>query len=195
MDKELNSLEKVLDSIGRKAPESGHVSLDEILDAVGRRSFGPILLIAGLITVTPIIGDIPGVPTLMGVLVFLIAIQILFRREHLWLPDWLLRKSVDKEKLCKVINWLRKPAGRIDHLLRPRLTRFTRDQGVYVIAVTSILIAAAMPPMEFVPFSANGAGAALTAFGLALIADDGLLVLLSLLITAVTFGIVITVLV
>lgn len=195
MDEELNSLEKVLDSIGRKAPESGNVSLDDILDAVGRRSFGPILLIAGLITVTPIIGDIPGVPTLMGVLVFLIAIQILFRRDHLWLPDWLLRKSVDKDKLCKVVNWLRKPACHIDHLLRPRLTRFTRDHGVYVIAVTSILIAAALPPMEFVPFSANGAGAALTAFGLALIADDGLLVLLSLLITAVTFGIVISVLV
>jgi hypothetical protein len=49
----------------------------------------------------------------------------------------------------------------------------TRDAGTYVIAIACLAIAAAMPPMEVVPFSANGAGAALTAFGLALIAHDG----------------------
>jgi hypothetical protein len=38
--------------------------------------------------------------------------------------------------------------------------------------------------MEFVPFSANIAGAALTAFGLALIAHDGLLALLAFVLTA-----------
>lgn len=45
--------------------------------------------------------------------------------------------------------------------------------------------------MEFVPFSATGAGAALTAFGLALIAHDGLLALIAFLFTALTFGVVI----
>jgi hypothetical protein len=47
-----------------------------------------------------------------------------------------------------------------------------------------------MPAMELVPFSANGAGAALTAFGLSLIAHDGLLALLAFVFTAMTFGLV-----
>ena len=61
---------------------------------------------------------------------------------------------------------------------------------VRMIAIVCVLLAAAMPPMELVPFSANGAGAALVAFGLALIARDGLLAVLALLITFTTLGLV-----
>ncbi len=53
---------------------------DEIVEAVGERSFGSILLLAGIITLTPLIGDIPGVPSIMGLIVFLIAIQLLIGR-------------------------------------------------------------------------------------------------------------------
>jgi hypothetical protein len=68
---------------------------------------------------------------------------------------------------------------------------FTEGAGVYVIAIVCIVIAAATPVMEAVPFIANGAGAALTAFALSLIAHDGLLTLLAFLFTAGTLGLVI----
>lgn len=189
-NQEPTSLEQLLDRIGEAAAERDQVPLEAILDAVGRRSFGPLLLVAGLITLAPLIGDIPGMPTLMGVFVLLTAGQLLFHREHFWLPRWLLERSVTREKLCKAIEWLRRPARFIDRWIRPRLTMFVRGVGLHVIAVASIAVAAVMPVMEFVPFSANGAGAALTAFGLALIARDGLLALLALAITAGTFGLV-----
>jgi hypothetical protein len=44
--------------------------------------------------------------------------------------------------------------------------------------------------MEVVPFSANGAGIVLSAFGLALISRDGLLALTGLLVAAGTVAIV-----
>jgi hypothetical protein len=44
--------------------------------------------------------------------------------------------------------------------------------------------------MELVPFSANLAGIVLTAFGLALIASDGLLALIAIVLTAGTIGVV-----
>ena len=47
-----------------------------------------------------------------------------------------------------------------------------------------------MPVMEVIPFSASGAGAALTAFGLALIARDGLMALLALIFTVATGGMI-----
>ena len=191
MDQELTSLEQLLDCIGKANTSRGQVSLGAILEAVGSRSFGPLLLVAGLIILAPFIGGIPGVPTTMATLVLLSAGQLLFRREQFWLPRWLLKRSVARDKLCRGLKWLRRPAQFLDRLTRPRLTMFTQGAGIYVIAIACIAIAAVTPVMEFVPFSANGAGAALTAFGLALLARDGFLALLALLVTASFFGIVV----
>jgi hypothetical protein len=178
------NLQELLGQIETAAHETDSVSLERILGAVGQRSFGPILVIAGLVILAPLIGDIPGVPTLMAVLVLLIAVQVLMGRQHPWLPGWLLNRSVASKKLVKVIGWLRKPARFVDRLLRPRLQRFTHRAGMYATAILCIGIAAALPPMELVPFSANAAGIALTALGLALIANDGLLALIAFLISA-----------
>lgn len=173
-------------------PQKGdRPSLGAILEAVGNRSFGPLLLLAGLITFAPLIGDIPGVPTIMGLFVLLIGVQMLFRRKHFWLPHWLLSRSVAQDKLCKAVQWLRPAARFLDRLLRPRLTIFTSGVAVYLIAIVCILLALAMPVMELVPFSANGAGAALTAYGLALTMRDGLLALFAFGFTTATAGLVI----
>jgi hypothetical protein len=147
-------------------------------------------VVAGLIVLAPLIGDIPGVPTIMALVVLLVAVQVLLGRQHLWLPQWLLDRSIASEKLARAIDWLRRPAGFVDRLLRPRLQRLTRRAGIYATAVLCIIIAAAMPPMELVPFSANAAGIALTALGLALIADDGLLAIGAFVVSAGTIGLV-----
>jgi hypothetical protein len=60
----------------------------------------------------------------------------------------------------------------------------TKRVGLYAIALLCALIGVAMPSLELVPFSAHIAGLALTAFGLALIANDGLVGLFALTITA-----------
>lgn len=174
----LTTIRQVLDRILESSEDCDEVSIDDIIEMVGRRSFGPILLVAGIITLAPLIGDIPGVPTVMGVIVFLTAIQLLFNQQNLWLPNAILKRSVKREKLHNAINKLEKPAKFIDRLLRPRLTFLVSDVMIYAIAVVCLLISLAMPVMEFIPFSANFAGAALTAFGLSLIAKDGLLALM-----------------
>jgi hypothetical protein len=190
-DQEPRTLSQLLDRIEETANRDEQTSLDAILEAVGRRSFGPVLLLAGLVMLAPIIGDIPGVPSIMGVLVVLTAGQMLFHRQRIWLPRWLLKRSVTQSKLCKTLGWLRSPARFVDRLLRSRLTMFTHHAGRYVIAVVCILISAATPVMEAIPLSANIAGAAITAFGLALIAHDGLLALIAFAFTAVTGGLLV----
>jgi hypothetical protein len=189
-DQEPTNLEQLLDRIGEATREGDRVSLGAMSEVVGRRSYGPLLLIAGLATLAPIIGDIPGVPTIIGVVVFLAAVQLLFGRERFWLPHWLLERSVARDNLRKALKWLRPPARFFDRLLRPRLTIFTQGAAIYVMAIVCIIIAAAMPAMELVPFSANAAGAALAMFGLSLIARDGLLALLAFVFTAITVGLV-----
>lgn len=191
-NKNPENLEQLLDQIGKGInEEDDQVFLEDILEVVGRRSFGPLLLVAGVITMTPVIGDIPGVPTIMGCIVFLIAIQLLFRAKHFWLPDILLKRSAEPVKVRKGVEWIRPPAKFIDGFLRPRLTIFTEGPAIYVIAVICLVIAVSMPLIDVVPFSGYVAGLALTAFGLSIMAHDGLVALLALLFTAATAVVVI----
>lgn len=174
---EISTLKGVLEKIQKSSLRRENVSIGDILDIVGRRSFGPILLIAGLITVAPIIGDVPGVPTVMGIIVFLVASQILVKRKKLWLPRAILNRSIKKDTLHRAIKKLYKPAGYVDKLIKPRLQWITTGVMVYPAALVCLGISLAMPLMEFIPFSANFAGAALTAFGLSFTAKDGLMAL------------------
>ena len=171
-----------------KDKDKDAVTLGALIDEIGTRSFGPLLLLAGLVTVMPIVGDIPGVPTVMALLVLLVAGQLLLGREHFWLPRWVLDRRVRRDRLVRALGWLRRPARWVDRLLRPRLAWLVRGPGQYAIAVACVVIALAMPPMEFVPFSANAAGAVLLAFGLALIARDGVFALVAYVITALTLA-------
>lgn len=160
------------------------VTLEAVLDSVGRRSFGPMILVPGLIVVAPIIGDIPGVPTLLALVVLLTSVQLLLGADHFWLPKWLLARSMPRDRLMKVLDWMHKPARFVDRFLHARLTWLIDTVASrYLIASMCLLISLMLPVMEFIPFSATIGGAALVCFGLALVARDGLLVLFSMLIT------------
>lgn len=190
MSEKFSNLEELLDRIKEADGEKGEVNFGDILDETGRRSFAPLLLLAGIITVAPVVGDIPGVPTIMGIFVLLTTGQLLFQREHFWLPEWILKRSTDKEKVRKGMDWMVKPAQFIDKWSKPRLTQFTHGTGHYVIAIVCMLIALAMPMMEVIPFSANVAGIAFILFGLSLITHDGMLAILALIFALGTFSIV-----
>ncbi|QWV98338.1 exopolysaccharide biosynthesis protein [Geomonas nitrogeniifigens] len=190
MAREITTLQEMLDRIGDSADEVGRVSLGKIVESVGNRSFGPLLLMVGVIAASPLSG-MPGVPTATGVLILLIAGQLFFRRDHFWLPKWLLRRSLAQEKVHKAVRWLRPVARFIDRVMRPRLPALIRGGSIYLISFACAAIAVVMPVMELVPFSAHGAGLALTAFGLALISRDGLLALIAFAVTAVSFALVI----
>ena len=185
---EPTNMEELLDRIESAVGDDNRITFDEILDHVGHRSFGPLILLAGLVTVMPIVGDIPGMSATMGLFVLLTSGQMLLRRDHFWLPAWLLNRSVTKGKLCKALGWMQKPARFLDKLLRPRLKLFVNGGGTMAIALVCTVIALFMPAMEFIPFSANGAGLALTAFGLALIGRDGLIAVFALIVTGGTLG-------
>jgi hypothetical protein len=185
------SLELLLDRLEGAGSHKERVTLGYLLTLIGRRSFGPVLLIAGLVTLAPVLGDIPGAPTTIGVLVFLVAAQLLLRRDYVWLPEWMLQRSIAVAKLRTAIKWLRRPARFLDRLARPRLRRIAEGRFVQVIAALCMVVSAAMPVMEIVPFSANAAGGALAGFGLSLVAHDGLLALIACAITVAAIAVVI----
>lgn len=185
------SLEALLDRIAETAGETDRVSLGLALQVIGRRSFGSVLLAAGLITLAPLIGDIPGVPTIMGIVVVLTAGQMLFGQDRLWLPDTLLDRSVSREKLDAALGWLRPAARVLDRVIGPRFEAILASGGGRAIAAVCFLIGAVMPVLEVIPFSATVAGILLTLLSLALVTRDGLLALITLILSAVGGGLLV----
>jgi hypothetical protein len=184
------NLEQLLTRIASAAEGHQQVSLGMIVEAVGRRSFGPLLLMAGIVLASPLSG-IPGMPTVMGLVVTLIACQLLLGSRHFWLPRWLLRRSLDRRRICRTVGWLSRPARVVDRWVRPRLTGLHEGPSLYLIALVCGAVGIVTPVMELIPFSAHAAGAVVSAFGLSLIAHDGLLTLLAFSLALVTIGVVV----
>jgi hypothetical protein len=180
--RDITTLQQLLDRLDNAATGE-RVDVQCMMQAVGRSSFGALLLLGGLVTLSPL-DIIPGIPTLIALAVLIVCVQLLSGRRHFWLPAWVLRQSMSRQKCRRALTWLHKPARFGDRLVRPRLTALAGDAAVKVIAVGCIVVALAMPVMEVVPFSANLAGIALSAFGLAVIAHDGLLALVAFAATA-----------
>ncbi|MBN7770467.1 exopolysaccharide biosynthesis protein [Marinobacter daepoensis] len=186
------SLTELISRIRATTRDQDRVSVGDLMAAVGERSFGPLVLLAGLITVAPLIGDIPGVPTILGLLVLLTLGQLLCQRRSIWIPRRMAERGVAKEKLLTGLRWADKPAAWIDRWTKRRFSWLVTGLGQYLMALVCMAVAAAMPLMELIPFSANGGGLSLMAFGLAIVARDGLLALLAVAATCGTGWVVLT---
>lgn len=179
MSASMHNLEQMLEHIGGLAKDAEQVSLAQVVDSVGDRSFGPLLLIIGLMLFSPLSG-VPGMAIFSGMFILLIALQMLLGRKHFWLPGFILRRSVAQGKLTKALDWVTPGARRIDRLIKPRLNFMLHPSSTYLIALLCVLVGTALPFMELVPFSSSIVGLALAILGLALVARDGLLVLIAL---------------
>ena len=187
LEQEPANLEQVLQRIGHAHAPGGEVSLGAILHELKHRSFGSLLLLAGLITFIPFTGE----SLLMGLFVLLVTGQMLFHHRHFWLPHRLLKLSIRQDRLCRLLDRLKPAARFMDRLLRRRLRLLVQGAGVYLIAAVCAALALIMPAMELVPFSAVSAGFVLCLFGLALIGCDGLLALGALILTLLSVYLVV----
>ena len=178
----INNFKKLLRSLSELANEKQCISFDEVLEKIGRRSYGPILLLLGIMMSVPVIGGIPGMPIIISLLLLTVSIQLLLKRSYFWFPSWFLKRSIRQEKLKKAVSYLEKPAIYIDKVLKPRLDFLVCGLGLQTIAVICVMVSVFSPMLELIPFSANVMGAILVGFGLALITYDGLMVCISMLI-------------
>ncbi len=187
-----HDLEDVIDHIIecciRSGPlHQGRVCVSDLMDAIGERSFGPLLLVPSLIAVSPV-GAIPGLPAITSVVIVLVSAQILVRHEHVWIPGWLARRSIDAGKMEKGLTKFKPVARFVDHMLLPRLPWLTRGPFFYAIALLCLLIGLVTPILELVPLGGIPPNAAVVAFSLAIVARDGVWALLAFAFTIATIA-------
>lgn len=177
-DTRVTSLSGVLDELAEGT--SGHeVSIGELMQAIGTRAFGPLLLVPAIIAISPI-GAIPGFSILMGIIIILIATQLLGMRRHPWIPQRLEKFSFGRQRLHRTLKLIRPYAEKIDLVLKPRLDFLTGPPFVQLVAVACLVMAALMFPLALVPFGVLFPGLAVALLALGLTAHDGLLILMGL---------------
>jgi hypothetical protein len=190
MTQAADNLEAVIDRLNAAARENGaKVSVGEVVDTVGRRSFGPILMLAGLLGMSPL-GMIPTAPTVIALVALLVALQLIFGRKSIWIPRFLAKLSIPWERLAKAAEAAKRPARAVDRAVKPRLAALTSETGERIAAVGCALAALAVPPLELVPFGGLAPAAAIAAFGLGLVARDGIVMLIAFAATAGAAGLV-----
>lgn len=158
------------------------VTLAELLDLAGERIFGFLLVILSFPSALPI--PAPGYSIPFGILMFILALQLIGGRQRPWLPAKMMKSSMKLETvqgvLQKGIPWLQK----IEALSKPRLSYICTGltgriiMGI-AIALMSISMMIPIPGTNTLP----AMGIWVTGFGL--MEDDGLICLAGLLLSAV----------
>jgi hypothetical protein len=186
---EQGSLEQVINGIIDLGKDQDRVHVSDMQDSLGQRSFGPFLFVPAIIEISPI-GGVPGVPTILALIVALFAIQMLFGRDHFWIPGFLSKRSVSGEKLDKGLNKIRPVIRWLDKISRTRLNWAVSQGFLRVLAVLCMLLATSVPPLELLPFASTAPFSAIALFGLGITTQDGLLIVLGLIITVGAFVLV-----
>lgn len=182
------NLEDLLDRLLR-AGSGDRVSVADALVVAGERSFGPLLAIGGLLGATPL-GVIPTLPSVLALMLGLVAAQLLVGMPRVWLPRFLLSCSISRERLSAVVDRIRPAARRIDRALRPRLSFLTQGVFARLIGLSCLFLVVAVPPLELLPFMATGPLLALAAFGLAIFLRDGILAITAIAIAGLSLVLV-----
>lgn len=159
----------------------------DLIAAMRNRAFGMLFLLFGIPNCLPMP---PGIPVICGIILALIAGQMVMGRDQLWLPRRLAAKSFARSDLQRIVAranpWIEKlerwSSPRYAFLAGPTARRFI---GAVVVILGFVLI---LP----IPFLGNmPPGIAICVFGLGLVERDGLVIVagyvatvLGLLITA-----------
>ncbi|MEA5534597.1 exopolysaccharide biosynthesis protein [Crocosphaera sp. XPORK-15E] len=161
---------------------SSDVKLGDILELTGERIFGFLLVILSLPSALPV--PAPGYSTPFGILIFLLAVQMIAGSKIPWLPEKMKKGSMKLETVQKFIKagnpWLK----RIEAITRPRMTYIcTSVPGRVIIGVAICLMAISMmipiPGTNTLP----AIGIFITAFGLQ--EDDGFISLAGLVVCVI----------
>lgn len=160
--------------LGKMQPRARQDTFEfaEFWDVMEKRGFGPMLALPSFIACTPI-GAIPGIPSLAGGTILLIALQILLGRRHPWLPQRVKQLNCDADQLRYIVEKVKPYAVRVDRFLVPRC--FFMRQPVFrsFIALCCAGCGLVMIPLELIPFMGLIPVFAVLIMAIGMATDDG----------------------
>ncbi|STX30142.1 ABC transporter permease [Legionella beliardensis] len=181
-------MSRALKQLADNAAKEDKMTYGSIVDCLGDQGFGLIIVLFALPSALPI-SAVPGFSFIFGLPIVFVALQIIGGRHRIWLPTFLAKREVNKEKLVKVIKKTLPYLISIEKLLKPRWSFLTspimeRVHGV-VLLLLSLLLLLPIPMSNFI------FAGLIILFGLGLTGEDGLCLTIAYL-GAILYGVFIT---
>jgi hypothetical protein len=145
----------------------------DIIGVLRDRAFALLVVLLGLPNCLPMP---PPIPLLCGLLLALVALQIIAGYQAPWLPQSLLRRSVAKTDVERAVKRAVPIFQRLERFSRPRMTLFDTALAMRLMGVLLFLLSMGLlfaPPLVGqIPL-----GIAVCLVGLGLVERDGIVVL------------------
>jgi hypothetical protein len=162
------------------------LTLGEMLDRVESDDGpGPLLFVLTLPVLLPLP---PGFSMVLALPLLLVAPQIIVGRRRVWLPQFLLRRSIKREALVKLIRRVLPSVERVESFVRPRLRFLTGRAGAAIVGVACTIIALVL--VLPIPFANLAPAVAMGAFAIGLTRKDGLFILAGYALMAIAAAVV-----
>lgn len=168
----------VLDELLHEAPPD--ISLRAIIDRLEERSFGLVVLLLALIAL------VPGLSSVIGVLLTVPAVQMMLNRHGPVLPRFIADRRVSARRLAALIGRLLPTLRFIETLIRPRWPtpfRTTKRAVGGIILLLSLTLVAPIPLSHIIP------AGAIMLVALAYLEEDGVMLAIALAIAFVSLAI------
>jgi hypothetical protein len=164
------------------AQPSDRLTVGDILVVLRDRAFALLVVLLGLPNCLPMP---PPIPLVSGLLLALVAVQIIAGRPAPWLPRALLHRSIARADVERAVLRAAPIFRRLERFSRPRMTMLETAVSIRVIGVVLLILAVgiifALPPIVGqIPL-----GIAVCLLGLGLVERDGVVVIAGLVIGSI----------
>ena len=154
--------------------QSERITFGEILIELRHRAIGFALLIFALPCCLPMP---PGIPTVCGVAIVIIAVNLIAGRQRLWLPRVITSKTVSRPDLKRMVDRWLPYLERLEKVCKPRFPIVTDPVGKVLIGLVVLILGFIMIlPIPFLGNMPPGFAASVIAIGMT--ERDGLVVLI-----------------
>jgi hypothetical protein len=155
------------------------VTFGEILLGLRHRAAGFATLIFSLPCCLPMP---PGIPTVCGIALVIIALNLIAMRRRLWLPAAIAGKTVARSDLDRMVVRATPLMRRLERYCRPRLPIVTESVGKVLVGLVIFVLGFIMIlPIPFVGNMPPAIAASVIALGMT--ERDGLIVLIGLVVS------------
>ncbi len=169
----------VLEELLRDAP-ADYVTLNWLIDNLQERSFGIVMFLIALV------GLVPGLSPLVGVLLFIPAIQMMLARPAPVLPRAIAARRLSSLRLTRLVARINPTLKRLERIVHPRWTTpFETTKRVigFVILLLGATLLAPIPFSHIIPLLV------IMLLAFAFLERDGLILCIALAAAAVSLAI------
>ncbi len=166
--------------------QTEETTIGAVLDAIADRGFGLILLILALPAALPL--PAPGYATPFGLMMGLLALQMMRGRSTPWFPERVRKRKISKSKLAWTVKNAGVPLRFVEWIIRPRLSGLARNRAFLALVGFIVLLMSISMSMP-IPLTNTAPSFVIFVLAAGILEEDGLVLLGGLVLAPVAAGI------